>query len=121
MATVGRNISGEVAYIRDYFLSLKGENLYLKELIKDKENINKIIAYLKMPLKKVVNKAKAIIKAMELGFYKNKDGNITIIDEAISAKLEKELVLLLASIEDLTLVKIKELTYDPDDTRITNP
>lgn len=118
MSTQGRNVDGNIAYIRDTFLNTKGEHSFLQELIKDKNNIKKINEYRSMPLKKVVAQAKAIINAMEVGIYKDKSGN-HVVDEKTSVMLEKELVLLLASIEDAILAKILELTPDEDITLLS--
>lgn len=51
---------------------------------------------------------------MEIGVYKNKDGKEFIIDEKLSEKIEKRLVLLMASIDDVLLENILQLAPDKE-------
>ena len=103
MATIGRNINGRIAEIRDFFLS--AEKDYLKELLKAPENKEKIKNYKKMPLDIIVSVCESIIKSMELGVIVTTEGEIKVIDEITSSRLEKQLVLLMASIDDYEIVK----------------
>ena len=107
MSTIGRNTNRKVSEIRDYFLGAEEE--FLSLLLKNENNIDKIYDYTKMPLELIIKKAKKLIEVMELGAFKDKNGKFIIINEEISAKIEKQLILLMASIDDVTLVNELEL------------
>ena len=113
MSTVGRNTSGKVAEIRDYFLD--AEKDYVEILLKDEDNVDKIYDYAKLPLSNILQRVKILIHTMEIGVYKTKDGKQIIIDEKLSEKIEKRLVLLLSSIDDVLLENVLELTPDKED------
>lgn len=112
MSTVGRNTSEKLAEIRDYFLD--AEKDYVELLLKDEDNVDRIYAYTKLPLNKILQRVKVLIQAMEIGVCKNKDGKEFIIDETLSEKIEKRLVLLMASIDDVLLENILELAPDKE-------
>lgn len=112
MSTVGRNQSGKVAEIRDYFLDVEKD--YVAALLKDEDNVDRIYDYTKLPLSNILQRVKILIQAMEIGVYKTKSGKQIIIDENLSEKIEKRLVLLMASIDDVLLENILELTPDKE-------
>ena len=84
-------------------------------IVKDEDNVDRIYDYTKLPLSNILQRVKVLIQAMEIGVYKTKDGKQIIIDEKLSEKIEKRLVLLMASIDDVLLENILELTPDKED------
>ena len=112
MATEGRNISAEVAHMRDTVLDAEKE--YLVELKRERENLEKIERFKRAPLKKVVEYGKYLMESMELGYIKKK-GQLLPIDEELAKEVEKELVLAMASIEDAILARELTKTRDLED------
>lgn len=110
MATIGRNMDERVSEIRDYFLGAEEE--YFNELLKSGKNIKKIEQYMEMPLKTILAKTKKLIEIMEIGAYKDKNDKVVVINEELSQKIEKQLILLIASIDDVELVSALELRSD---------
>ena len=106
MATIGRNASERIANIRNFFLD--AEKDYLKKLLMDHENVEKIQKYKKMPLEIIISVCETIMRSMELGVMVTAEGEIKVIDEKASTKFEKQLVLLMASIDDREIVKETE-------------
>ena len=102
MSTEGRNMDERVANIRDYFLGAEEE--YFKELLTNKKNVKKIEEYLHESLETILKKAKRLIEIMELGAYKDENDKVVIINKELSEKIEKQLILLMASIDNVTLV-----------------
>jgi len=113
MSSVGRNTSDKVAEIRDYFLGAEKEQL--NSLLQNKNNVEKIYKHMQKPLSKTIEQAKFIINAMELGYYKDENGKLVELDDELCEKLEKKLILLMASIDDVEFVRILEKTLDSED------
>ena len=106
MGSTGRNINGKIAEIRDYFLGCESDLLDL--LLQKEENVNKIYQYSRMSFSEVLAKIKALIEAMETGYIRDKNNKLVELNEELCSKIEKQLVLLMASIEDLEYVQILE-------------
>ena len=90
------NINGKIAFLRDTFL--KAEKDYLEELIKEPKYKNFIEDLNKYNSKELSLKAVKRISAIESGKVKEED----------LEKVETEITLLLASIQDCVREKVKE-------------
>ena len=118
MGSVGNNISGEYAHLRDSFFGIdshygcadlkakgNGEIDYLKEILDKSPNARKLHQkFLKMDPRILYEKAMELITLVDMGQVKNEDLEM----------VEAQIALLLAGIEDLHLVKTLELTPDED-------
>ena len=100
----GNNINGNIAFFRDTFL--KAENEYLEELMKDPKYIKIIeeIVNKKNPRELFLEASKRV-HAIETGR----------VEEENLEKVETEIILLLASIQDCVKTKVKERTKDSEE------
>ena len=119
MSSVGNNISGEYAHLRDSFFGIEshygcadtrakgnGEIDYLKQILENSPKARKLHQkFLKMDPKVLYDKAMELITLVDMGQVKNEDLEM----------VEAQIALLLAGIEDLHLVKILEKTLDAED------
>ena len=101
----GNNISGKFAFFRDTFLN--AEKDYLKELKKDPRNIKLIEKLNRLDPKTLCTQALKRIEDIETGKIKEED----------LEKVEAEITLILAAIEDYVRERIRERHIDVDDGR----
>lgn len=109
MATIGNNFSGRISNIRDRFLNALDQD-FLTDVLSNKHSQKKLDAYANLTVDEIMQRVKFIDDALLLGAYKNKYGEVIVLDEKEIKRLEKIQTMLLSSIEDAELV----LTLEPD-------
>ena len=110
MGTIGRNDNGNIADIRDYILTTEKD--YLKELLLSEENLKRLHEYQNMPLATIIRVSKTIIETLETSIITDINGKTRPIDEGTNEVLRKQLVLLMASIDNIEMPNILELPHD---------
>ena len=116
MGTIGRNGNDNIAKLRDDILTKEKD--YLAELLKVEENVENLRQYKKMHLATIITVAKTIIDTLDAGTMMVQNSQIKAIDKDTKETLRKQLVLLMASIDDVQMANILELPHNRHNVNI---
>lgn len=104
MSTIGRNIDGKIADLRDAFFDSHEKDFIIKAY-KTPEGRELYAKMLRKSVEDLYNKAKQLINEVELGMY----------NEEQMREAEVKIAFCLAAIEDVQLAKILEKDIDTNE------